>query len=292
MPVIKDVLIGLPIYDNRIECDILQEMLEAKDDPECVVKGVQYYNGDSLIPRGRNKIAKMFLDTDCKYLMFIDSDIRFQRWMINRLRSHNKEIVGGVYLKKTLPYQPVMNALLGQEGDLAIMREIGTGFMMIRRDVFGAFRSMWPEHDYINDDDEQAGVYHDWFKTGVFRKQGDDPRKPGRYLSEDYYFCQEAALLGYKTYLDRNILTQHVGKMSYPTKDESLIKGATVLMDRLRPEVEMDKSLFEDVIAAASKQLSVRTPKDDGAPIAPLARPFVAVTNTTDTVPTLEDVVI
>ncbi len=261
MPVTKDVLIGLPIYDNRIEYDILQECLEAKDDPECVVKGIQYYNGDSLIPRGRNKIAKMFLETDCKYLMFIDSDIRFQRWMINRLRSYDKGIVGGVYLKKTLPYQPVMNALLGEEDGLAVMREIGTGFMMIRRDVFGAFRSMWPEHDYINDDDEQKGVYHDWFKTGVYRKQGDNLKEPGRYLSEDYYFCQEAAQLGYKTYLDRNILTQHVGKMNYPTKDESLLEGASVLLERMRPDSELDTAVFERIANAAKAQMQARNPQ-------------------------------
>jgi hypothetical protein len=284
MPVVKDVLIGLPIYDNRIECDILQEMIEAKNDLECVVAGIQYYNGDSLIPRGRNKIAKMFLETDCKYLMFIDSDIKFNRWMINKLRAHDKGIVGGVYLKKTLPYQPVMNSLLGQEGDLAIMREIGTGFMMIRRDVFGAFRSMWPENDYTNDDDEQAGIYHDWFKTGVFREKGDDLRKPGRYLSEDYYFCQEAAQLGYKTYLDRDILTQHVGKMSYPTKDENLIKGATVLMNSMRTDAKIDSTLFKDVIDAANKQLSGRADNIDGVSTLPIPRPFVAMTNSTDTV--------
>lgn len=258
MPVVKDVLIGLPIYDNRIECDILQECLEAKDDPNCVVKGVQYYNGDSLIPRGRNKIAKMFLETDCKYLMFIDSDIRFHRSMINKLRSHDKGIVGGVYLKKKLPYEPVMNAYLGEEDGLAIMREIGTGFMMIRRDVLGAFRAMWPEHDYINDDDEQKGVYHDWFKTGVYRGKDDDVNKPGRYLSEDYYFCQEAAQLGYKTYLDRNILTQHVGKINYPTKDDVLLDGASVLLERMRPDADLDISLFERLEKAVQGQLRIR----------------------------------
>ena len=258
MPVIKDVLIGLPIYDNRIECDILQECLEAKDDPNCVVKGVQYYNGDSLIPRGRNKIAKMFLETDCKYLMFIDSDIRFQRWMINRLRVHDKGIVGGVYLKKKLPYEPVMNAVLGEEDGLAIMREIGTGFMMIRRDVLGAFRSMWPEHDYVNDDDEQKGIYHDWFKTGVYRGKEDDKSKPGRYLSEDYYFCQEAAQLGYKTYLDRNILTQHVGKINYPTKDDNLLEGASVLLERMRPDADLDIAIFERLERAAQGQIQIR----------------------------------
>jgi hypothetical protein len=267
MPVVKDVLVGFPCYDNRSEVDIMQELYAAVNDPECVIQGIQFYNGDSLIPRGRNKIAKMFLETDAKYLMFIDSDIKFQRWMVNRLRSHDKGIVGGVYLKKTLPYQPVMNAYLGEEGDLAIMREIGTGFMMIRRDVFGAFRSMWPENDYINDDDEQKGIYHYWFKTGVFRAKGVSNREPGRYLSEDYFFCQEAAQLGYKTYLDRSILTQHVGKMTYPTSDEALIKGATVLMERMRPEVELDGKLFDDVIAAASKQRDVRAAQSLPEPV-------------------------
>jgi hypothetical protein len=178
--------------------------------------------------------------------------------MVNRLRSHDKGIIGGVYLKKTLPYQPVMNAFIGEEGELAIMREIGTGFMMIRRDVFGAFRSMWPEHDYINDDDEQAGIYHDWFKTGVFRPKGASVREPGRYLSEDYYFCQEAAQLGYKTYLDRSILTQHVGKMNYPTSDDNLIKGATVLMERMRPDATIDEKLFDEIISAAQMQQNLR----------------------------------
>jgi hypothetical protein len=267
MPVVKDVLVGFPCYDNRSEVDIMQELYGAVNDPECVIQGIQFYNGDSLIPRGRNKIAKMFLESDAKYLMFIDSDIKFQRWMVNRLRSHDKGIVGGVYLKKTLPYMPVMNAYLGEEGELAIMREIGTGFMMIRRDVLGAFRAMWPEHDYINDDDEQKGVYHDWFKTGVFRAKGASNREPGRYLSEDYYFCQEAAQLGYKTYLDRTILTQHVGKMTYPTSDDSLIKGATVLMERMRPEADINVALFDDIISAASKQKQLRNRQDLPEPV-------------------------
>jgi hypothetical protein len=277
MPVVKDVLIGLPIYDNRIEYDILQECLEAKNDPECVVKGIQYYNGDSLIPRGRNKIAKMFLETDCKYLMFIDSDIRFQRWMINQLRAHDKGIVGGVYLKKTLPYQPVMNSMLGEEDGIAIMREIGTGFMMIRRDVFGAFRSMWPEHDYLNDDDEQAGTYHDWFKIGVFRGKDDDKTKPGRYLSEDYYFCQEAAQLGYKTYLDRNILTQHVGKMTYPTKDENLLEGASVLLERMRTDADIDTNIFERIATAAQSQINARNPMSLADQIPPVSQANIKV---------------
>jgi len=249
MPVKKDVLIGLPCYDNRIHADILQECLAAVSDPECVVAGIQYYNGDSLIPRGRNKIVKMFLDSDSEYLMFIDSDIKFDRNMINLLRSHNKGICGGIYLKKTIPYTPVMNHALAQEDNLFVMREIGTGFMMIRRDVFGAMKTMWPEHNYRPDDDEQAGDYHDWFRIGV---------RSGRYLSEDYYFCQLAAELGYKTYLDPSIMVVHYGQMSYPMDDTQFIKGATLLLDRLRTDANMNVALFEDVIKAAQKQINAR----------------------------------
>jgi hypothetical protein len=59
--------------------------------------------------------------------------------------------------------------------------------------------------------------------------------------------------------------------MTYPTKDENLIKGATVLMERMRPDVEMDTKLFDDVINAASKQRDVRKANslDEQIPPAP-----------------------
>lgn len=254
MPLKKDVLIGLPCYDNRIDVDIYEECLNAVNDPECVVAGILHYNGDSLIPRGRNKIAKMFLDTPHKFLMFIDSDIKFQRWMINKLRSHDKGIVGGVYLKKTLPYQPVMNATIGQENGLAIMREIGTGFMMIRRDVFGAFREMWPEHTYTADTDEPQGTYFDYFQTGVFRLDGTRAENAGRYLSEDYAFCQLAAELGIKTYLDTSIMTQHIGRMMYPTDDKRFIEGSAVLLESLLPEANLDMDTLDRLENAIKAQ--------------------------------------
>ena len=250
MPVKKDVLIGFPCYDNRAYVDILQECFTAMQDQESVVQGIQYYNGDSLIPRGRNKIVKMFLESDAEYLMFIDSDIKFDRNMINRLRAYNKGIIGGIYLKKTIPYTPVMNHALDREDNLIIMREIGTGFMMIRRDVFGAMKAMWPEHNYKPDDDEAGGDYHDWFRVGV---------KDGRYLSEDYFFCQKAAELGYKTYLDPEILVMHYGSISYPMADKTFIEGATLLMERLRTDTEMDLDLFNNLKKAVQGQIDKRT---------------------------------
>lgn len=242
----KDVLIGFPCYDSRAEVSVMQEIIHAIQDPNCPVGAVQYYNGDSLIPRGRNKIAKMFMDSKYKYLMFIDSDIIFRRDMITKLRQHDKPICGGVYLKKTLPYTPVMNGLLSEEGDLKVMREIGTGFMMIRRDVFAGLATMRPEDTYKPDSDEPEGTYHDWFKVGV---------KDGRYLSEDYYFCQNALELGYKSYLDPSILVTHIGRMDYPTRDASLLAGAGYLLENWSADSDLPAKEFEHLAKQVEKHL-------------------------------------
>ena len=255
---IKDVMIGFPAYDNRTECEIAQELYTAVNDPNCCVGHIQYYNGDSLIPRGRNKIAKMFLDSEFKYLMFIDSDIKFHRSQINQLRAHDKGIVGGVYLKKTLPYQPVMNCKIADEGELSVMREIGTGYMMIRRDVLGAIKEFWPEHNYTPDDDEPAGGnYHDWFRVGV---------KNGRYLSEDYFFCQLAGELGIKTYLDQTIMVEHWGKMKFPMRDEMLVDGMAMLAKQWAPSAPIDESMAKKILElqeAVNGLVNVRKLRED-----------------------------
>ena len=80
----KDVMIGFPVYDHRAEISIVQEIYACMHDPNNPVSILQYYNGDSLIPRARNKIAQMFLDSTNDYLMFIDSDIRFRKDHIAR----------------------------------------------------------------------------------------------------------------------------------------------------------------------------------------------------------------
>ena len=257
----KDVMIGFPCYDNRAEVDVFQECLNAVQDPHSVVRKIQFYNGDSLVSRARNKITDLFIeDKECKYLMFIDSDIRFNRGFINRLRSHDKGIVGGAYLKKKLPYAPVMNAQLGEEGELSIMREIGTGFMMIRKDVFEAIRVMYPEQSYHYDDDERGGAAkrgYDWWRVGVYED---------RYLSEDYFFCQLAATLGYKTYLDKSILCQHIGKISYPMEDKQLLEGAVHLLENYRTDLPLDFDLVGRFEQAISYQRAHRNESEQAAP--------------------------
>lgn len=238
----QDVLVGFPCYDGKTDVNIAQELYLSLYDKRVPVRKIHYYNGDSLVTRARNATVAAFLDMpDVDYLMFIDSDIHFHRWQVKRLREHNKGIVGGVYLKKKLPYQPVCNNKLGSEGELTIMREIGTGFMMIRRDVLEAMAEAFPERKYKPYPHErQSENYYNLFDVGV-----DDEN--GYYLSEDYYFCKLARELGFNVYLDQEILVEHQGRMMYPTKDVSLVQGADVLLKSYRDDVEMEPEMIESL---------------------------------------------
>lgn len=231
----NDVLIGLPVYDGRIGLKTYNECILAQNDKNCCVAGILSLVGDSLVTRARNKIVETFLKSDKDYLMFVDSDIEFSRSQLDKLRSRNKKLIGGVYLKKKLPYSPVCNKFLGSEGELNVMGEMGTGFLMIHRDVFNDIRKKYPEHAYKPENDESGGDYYDYFRVGVV---------DGRYLSEDYYFCWLAREVGHTVYMDPSVLVTHIGHASYPYKDKDLLDGAAELLRNYDTERELDADIM------------------------------------------------
>lgn len=240
--VIKDIMIGFPLYDGKTEMVIAQEMYKCMWDRSNPVRLIHYYSGDSLVARARNSIVARFLDTpECEYLMFIDGDIRFQGWQVAQLRSHAKGVVGGIYLKKKLPYEPVCNQQIGEEGGLSVMQEIGTGFMMIHRGLLLDLISKHPERKYTPYNHEyQSDNYYDLFGTGVCDKTN-------YYLSEDYFFCKLVREAGHNVYLDSEILVEHVGKFVYPTDDLALIKGASGFL-RLYSDQQPIEPIFKAAI--------------------------------------------
>jgi len=144
MSKVKDITIGYPCYDGRCEFLAAQNIFLGMVNSNTRIADVKFLPGDSLVSRARNKITSAFLSGETEYLMFIDSDILFNIEHIERLREHNKGVIGGVYFKKKIPYEAVANRQLGTEDKLYLMNEIGTGFMMIRRDVFEAIAEKYP----------------------------------------------------------------------------------------------------------------------------------------------------
>ena len=188
---------------------------------------IQYAHmmNESLITRARNALAKDFLASGSTHLMFIDADIGFNPQDIVRMVNADKEIICGIYPKKEINWLEVTKAvnagvppqelhkhtgafvvnLVGgatsAEGDMYTPLEIangGTGFMLIKREVFEVLIGRVPT--YTNDmfaaidDQTKKEEINEFFTTSIDKESGN------RLLSEDYHFCKIAREAGFKVW--------------------------------------------------------------------------------------------
>jgi hypothetical protein len=91
--------------------------------------------------------------------------------------------------------------------------EIGTGYFLVKREVFAKFAEAYPQLKYRPDHVGQKNFsgdryIHAYFDTVI------DPQSE-RYLSEDYMFCQWYRAIGGSIWLCPWIQTQHVGTYAF-----------------------------------------------------------------------------
>lgn len=193
---------------------------------------------ESLITRARNYLVDEFMRGESTHLMFIDSDIAFNAEHVLHMLALDKEIIGGPYPKKTIAWEKVFDAAtLGMvdnkdpnkleqfTGDYVFnpvpgtveikldepveVLEIGTGFMMIRRDVFTKFKAAYPDFAFRPDHNRSKNWAGDRLVHMYFQALICPDTK--RYLSEDYMFCQWARKIGIPVYLCPWMEMQHIG---------------------------------------------------------------------------------
>lgn len=197
--------------------------------------------GDSLVCRARNTLASEFLASKCSHLLFIDCDIEFESWMVARLLAHDKPLVCGMYPLKQIRPGWVVNQVPGSTIDasgLVKVREAGTGFMLIKREVFAKMAEAHPEIEYHKDDNEKGDFKrYDFFSVGPFK---DPVSNRIRYLSEDYYFCQRYRAMGGDVWLDTGIRAKHIGRATYPL-DENEMRAAVFIYDKARAAETAEK---------------------------------------------------
>jgi len=178
---------------------------------------------ESLIPRGRNSLVAKFLAFEPKstHLMFIDADIGFEPEEIIKLMLANKDVCGGLYPKKALPIQYVVNKIPNSksEGDLVSVANLGTGFMMIKREVIETLIRAHPSLHY--QDAIGLDPRYDPYKYALFDTLIDPDTK--EYLSEDYYFCKLWRDFGGEIWADLSIRLDHSGYYKF-SGDASLLK--------------------------------------------------------------------
>jgi len=215
-------MVAVPMYGG-VEPFFVESLMRLISFPSCDIT-IRTVPGDSLVARARNTLAADFLRSDCSHLLFIDSDLVFSPEHVARIVSHKEDVVGGFYPKKCpdKEIQWVCNALedrqtTPREDGLQELRYIGTGFMRVARTVFERMIESYP-HLAFHPDTNPENTDYDFFSTGVYRKPGQTG--PGRYLSEDWYFCQRWLDLGGTVWGDTKVILKHVGHAVYPLPDQ------------------------------------------------------------------------
>jgi len=178
--------------------------------------------GDSHIDRSRNNLVAGFLnDPQFDEILFLDSDVLATADMINRIRSHNKPVVGGVYFiqDERLPARAVVNASQPacpvQLDGLQPHNYVGTGFILIRRRVFEIMvDKIGDELWYTPDCSEPGTVNFNFFGSGIYKY----PNGGRRWLSEDWMFCQRCHDLDIEVFADTTFVAPHRGPINYPTE--------------------------------------------------------------------------
>lgn len=223
IPVREDIrlCLGLPVYGGY-HPHFVPGLLQLLKEPPCHLRILPLV-GDSLVARARNRIVANFLaDEKSTHLLFLDTDLVFSAEHVARLISHDLPLVCGLYPKKQRNLKWVCNTReeFGTADPATGLQRVlyaGTGCMLIAREVFEKMAEAFPELRYDPDAGEPEHLrYHDFFRCGVHEEPATGRR---RYLSEDWFFCQMAAELGYQIMVDTHVVLKHCGDCIYPIDD-------------------------------------------------------------------------
>jgi hypothetical protein len=211
---------------------------------------VHFCKNDSLVSRARNNlIAKAMSDPTTTHMLFIDADITWDPADILKLILADKGIVGGIYpikqykwdnfsdqkfittlmnrkqnshLKNIFSDQEFLktnmvkynvnyeSSMLNVTNNLAKVKHLATGFMMIKRQVIETMSNAFPTTKYVDDVGFLHGKENDFayalFDCGV---------EEGHYFSEDWMFCHRWTKMGGGVYIDVTINLDHTGIETY-----------------------------------------------------------------------------
>ena len=193
---------------------------------------------ESLITRARNGLAHGFLKSEASHMMFIDADIHFNPQDVQPMIDADKEIICGIYPKKEINWHSVKKAFdrgipeeqvknfsgsfvvnlvdNANEVTVPINQPVeiwngGTGFMLIKREVFEKLSEHVPS--YVNDVHDLAGTLKqdeikEYFATSI------EP-ETNRLLSEDYHFCKIWRKIGGKVWAAPWVKLGHIGTYAF-----------------------------------------------------------------------------
>jgi len=204
--------IAIPIHPSSRVADIFYERLEQAQKPKNTIITKEAQFG---IDHARNILAEKFLMTDCKFILFLDSDILLNQDTIMKLINAYEETgyrcITAVYHEKRGMIEPAIwhhSGVPTQRGASYKVTELpseielcGMGCCLIHRDIF-----------------EQTE--YPWFRYTLNTLELPDDER----ISEDFYFCYKKV---YKEFGERPYaipeIVGHLGRVIVKSPQEMIL---------------------------------------------------------------------
>ena len=203
-----------------------------------------------LTDYNRQEVTKGFLSGNADWIFWMDDDTAPPLNAITGLLHSGHDFVGGAYFMTAEPYHPIAYKKMPDSGlyapvynypDGALMEvdSIGFGCTLVHRRVYEAVReghSVFERHNgalLVVPNDMVTGevgnkFFEPYVKDGIYyesikAKSSDDDRQFPYYQlehgrTEDHYFCELAAHVGIKPWLDTTVICTHYKTLA-TTKD-------------------------------------------------------------------------
>lgn len=191
------VFIGMPVY-NSVPAPCIGKLVSL------FLKSAKQFNAlvdivDSVgVDLARNMIIEHFLSTDATHLLFLDSDMLVPNNLVERLLSHEKEMVSALYFGRTMPHAMFKVSKNGAsewpesfpKNSLLKAESVGLGACLIKRNV-------------IEKASELAGENNAMFKFEFTSRTS--------IIGEDSFFCGLVKKAGFKIFVDTGLEIKHFG---------------------------------------------------------------------------------
>ncbi|MFT8978895.1 hypothetical protein [Gluconobacter oxydans] len=238
----RHVFIATPCFGGTVTLSYMQSLIGcmASASAHNLQLTLSTIGSDALITRARNTLLHQFVTmTDASHLLFIDSDIGFSITDILALLDADRSLIGGTYPLKSHYWdhdtdrfiaagEPAATASLRYVGDctalhdgtapgeIATVSYIGTGFMLMTRQMVRDMIAHYPETRYSRIDARTEGSSPDAPSSDAYALFDCliDP-ETRTYLSEDFAFCRRWIAMGGSVSLHRGLSLTHTGSTTF-----------------------------------------------------------------------------
>lgn len=160
---------------------------------------------DSLVVMGRNTLVDQAQKQGVDYLLFLDSDMVFDKRTLRQLLSRDMDIVGGTYVKRRPP-----NTLLGHATDGRLLEEAISGEQVGGERLYEA--GALPGGCLLI----RMSVF-DKLKKPYFQTPAHETDGQVWIEGEDIFFCRTAREAGFKVWIDwpTSFALAHIGQEAF-----------------------------------------------------------------------------